>query len=165
MQLSRLVTAAALGLLATGCAVTPYQNQKYTSNTIPFDGMAISESANIIIEAYNWRTSTYEWRGTTVSAATPTLNEGTFCSNSPAFYRYKLDIALNSNHWKLSGKSSIAKLRATQLKNGTSQPLYFTDNADGAYCMTQKTTTPGCDFYDVAYNQCHFNQNEVTIKK
>ncbi len=160
----KLYSLAVLTLMA-GCAVSPYQNQLLTTTTVPFDGMATAESANVIVEAYNWAAGTYEWRGATVAAPTPTLGAGVFCGNSPAFYRYKLNVSLNSKFWKTEGKRQVAKLRATQLKNGNSQALYFTDSSNGANCVTDNSTSSGCDFYDVAYNQCHFNRTEVTIRR
>ncbi len=51
--------AIAGALLSAGCAVSPYQNQTLSSTTVPFDGFAIAQSANLIIEAYNLNTATY----------------------------------------------------------------------------------------------------------
>ncbi len=153
-------------LLATGCAISPYSGQSfYGSNVIPVDGFAHASDATVQIEAYNWSSATYDYVVTAYAASTPTLNAGTMCSNSPALYRYKRDVTLNSNYWKVINGKSTAKMRAAQFKNGNRQVIYFTNNSNGGYCMTQYANTQTCDFYNVAYNQCGFNLTEAVFTR
>jgi hypothetical protein len=165
MTVRSLFLAAAL-FLSVGCAVSPYSGQHLSgTTTIPFDGFAHASSASILIEAYNWNTSSFEHVITTVADATTILNEGAFCPNSPALYRYKANVSLNSNYWKLSGTRRMARVRASQVKGSNRQAILFTDNPNSGQCMANNTKGTSCDFYAVAYNTCGFKLTEATITR
>lgn len=167
---SSLVAAVLSAVALAGCVLSPLDRQSQNLNPLTVAGFAIEPSATIQVKAYNYVTKSYDLIGTTTSASTASVQAGTMCSNSPAFYVYQASVRLGDNNWSKSNWNQdntgwpdvYGRIQVTQVSSGGGTlSLYGTREPNAVQCIGNNIT-PGCNFYDVA-QKCGFTLTEITL--
>lgn len=149
-------------MAAGGCVIAPKPGD-LASSPQTVAGFATQPSATIRVSAFNYTTNAYEVIGTTTAGSSPLAPAGAYCANSPALYYYQTGVTLNAADWNHSSTDPTALLQVAQvLSDGSAQVLFATSNPNGLQCV-MNNVTPGCDFYNVAYNICGYRLTEIGI--
>jgi hypothetical protein len=155
------IVLVALGSLS-GCVVSPRPGALLSAE--PATGFATVPSGPVRVTAFNYKTNQYDLVGAGIAGSSPTVAAGTLCANSPALYYFSVPYTTTGDH--LDHRvfpDPVGKLRLTQTQSdGRNQVLYSSSHANPIRCVLDNVT-PGCDFYNVAFNICGYKLTEVAF--
>jgi hypothetical protein len=150
---------------ATGCVLTPYDNQHFGPNTtFTVQGVAFFASSQITVEARNQKTDVWEDVASTTSAATVTFPAGTW-TNSPDLYAYSFNVQVaNPCYWdpscQLPPGSPSAKIRVRE-GSRTDGFYHFRGQFDSLSCTLARLSA-GEDFFAAGLN-CGYNDSVILL--
>jgi hypothetical protein len=135
-----LVAAAALA----GCVQSPTTGTTlsgpYQSTT--FTGYAVTANAPVVVEVWNYHTSTWDTLATTTSAPTVSIAQNTIAQN-PALYSFSVSAAIATQgnqpsmyHWNYGGPLNNCDYARVKVTAGGWNALTFDSN--GSMCINNE---------------------------
>ncbi|MBL8950168.1 MAG: hypothetical protein JNK82_05290 [Myxococcaceae bacterium] len=136
----------ALSLAASACMLSPYDGQRFASQTtpVPFNGYNFWANTPVSIRAFNPATATFEQIATTPSAATADPLAASMIDEP--LYKWQLTTAVPPQYWVPGAvRGARARVKATTRPGSTSWAMTSVERDWGA-CMGTMTTSSASEF-------------------